>query len=365
MSRLLEVLLTPDAARRVRLAEATLALLVWGSGVVACGYFAVIGVAPRLPVLVWAAFSGVGVLVFLVLMRSGWSRRLRDPSMTVPQVLFALASSAVGYALLGPARAAVFPMLMLTLVFGLFVATPRQVRWISVYAVAVFGAAMAVMAWRQPAVYPPALEFGHFLLLAMMVPGVSLVAARLARLRQRSRHQRAELAQALARLRENSTRDELTGLINRRHMESLLEQEHQRCIRNGMTFCLAVLDIDNFKPINELHGYGVGDAVLRAVAGEAQRQIRISDVLARWGGEEFLVMLSDTRASLAKSGLERLQQRIGALRILHGTAPLGVTVCAGLAEHHAGEAVEQTLERALQALREAKNQGREQLAVAP
>jgi len=114
-----------------------------------------------------------------------------------------------------------------------------------------------------------------------------------------------------------------------------------------------------------LHGYGVGDAVLRAVAGEAQRQIRISDVLARWGVEEFLVMLSDTRASLAKSGLERLQQRIGALHILHGTAPLGVTVCAGLAEHHAGEAVEQTLERALQALREAKNQGREQLAVAP
>jgi diguanylate cyclase (GGDEF)-like protein len=144
-----------------------------------------------------------------------------------------------------------------------------------------------------------------------------------------------------------------------------MEQEHQRCIRSGQTFCLAVMDIDNFKPVNEAHGYAVGDAVLRAVAQEALRHVRVSDVLSRWGGEEFVLMLSDTRAALARGGLERLHQRVAALRILHGPVALGVTLSGGLAEHHAGETVAQTLDRALAALQEAKLHGRDRVVVAP
>jgi diguanylate cyclase (GGDEF)-like protein len=84
----------------------------------------------------------------------------------------------------------------------------------------------------------------------------------------------------------------------------------------------------------------VGDAVLRAVAHEAQRQVRLCDVLARWGGEDLVLMMGDTRAALARGGLERLLQRVAALRILNGTAALGVTMSAGLAEHRAGESVD-------------------------
>jgi diguanylate cyclase (GGDEF)-like protein len=176
--------------------------------------------------------------------------------------------------------------------------------------------------------------------------------------------QRAELAQALSRLREHATRDELTGLVNRRHMQELMEQEHQRCIRSGQTFCLAVLDIDRFKPVNEAHGYAVGDAVLRAVAEEALRHVRVSDMLSRWGGEEFVLMMSDTRSALARGGLERLHQRVAALRILHGGSAVGVTLSGGLAQHHAGETVAQTLERAERALQDAKAQGRDRVVVA-
>jgi diguanylate cyclase (GGDEF)-like protein len=88
-------------------------------------------------------------------------------------------------------------------------------------------------------------------------------------------------------------------------------------------------------------------------------------MLSRWGGEEFVLMLSDTRAALARGGLERLHQRVGALRILHGSAALGVTLSGGLAEHHAGEAVGQTLGRALKALGDAKAGGRDRVVVAP
>jgi diguanylate cyclase (GGDEF)-like protein len=220
------------------------------------------------------------------------------------------------------------------------------------------------MTMTQPRQYPLIIEVGHFLLVATMLPAVSLLASRLSRMRMRSRQQRVELAQALARLRENVGRDELTGLINKRHMLTLMSQEHQRCVRSGQSFCLALLDVDRFKPINEAHGYAVGDAVLSALAQEAQRQVRVSDVLARWGGEEFLLMMSDTRAPLARGGLERLQQRLAALRILHGGAAVHVTLSAGMAEHIAGESLERTLERATAALSGAKALGSGRMVVA-
>ena len=364
MNRIVDLLLTTDPVQRVRLAQAGLAMLVMATGVAAMHYFAWVGVAAAAPVQWWAAATLLGMVGFFSLIRSGWSLKLADPALTVPQILFALTSGAAAYTLLGAGRGAVFPVVMVVLMFGMFEVSPRQMRWLSAYAVLLFGAVMALMANQNPRAYPIAVELGHFLLVATMMPATSMLAGRLSRMRHRSRLQRAELAQALARLREHTTRDELTGLINKRHMQELMDQEHQRCIRSGQSFCLAVLDIDRFKPVNEAHGYTVGDAVLRAVAQEAQRHVRVSDMLSRWGGEEFVLMMGDTRAALARGGLERLHQKVGALRILHGTAAVGITLSAGLAEHHAGESVLQTLARAERALQEAKDQGRDRVVVA-
>ncbi|MDP2004572.1 MAG: diguanylate cyclase [Rubrivivax sp.] len=364
MSRPLDLLLGTDPVQRKRMAQAGLALLLLAPGVVGMHYFVWAGAARLQPVAWWSAFTLLGMVVFYGLIRSGWSRRAADPSLTVPQMLFALSSGAVAYTVLGAGRGAVFPMVMVVLMFGMFIASPRQMRWVSAFAVVLFGATMALMALLQPADYPWRVELGHFLAVATMMPGVSVLAARLCGMRQRARLHRAELAQALSRLREHTTRDELTGLLNRRHMEEVMAQEHQRCVRSGQTFCLAVLDIDGFKPVNEAHGYAVGDAVMRAVAQEAQRHVRLSDMLSRWAGDGFVLMLSDTRAALARGGLERLCQKVAALRILHGASAVGITLSAGLAEHHAGETVLQTLERAERALQEAKTQGHDRVVVA-
>lgn len=364
MSRLLDLLLGTEPVHRVRMAQAGLALLLLAPGVVGMNYYAWVGAARPLLVAWWSGLTLLGMAVFYALLRSGWSRRCIDPSLTVAQMLFALSSGALAYGLLGDGRGAVFPMVMVVLMFGMFIASPRQMRWVSAYAVLLFGATMALMAVWRPADYLWTVELGHFLAVATMMPAVSVLAARLCSMRQRARLHRAELGQALSRLREHTTRDELTGLLNRRHMERVMAQEHQRCVRSGQTFCLAVLDIDRFKPVNEAHGYAVGDAVMRAVAQEALRHVRLSDMLARWGGDDFVLMLSDTRAALARGGLERLGQKVGALRILHGSAAVGVTLSAGLAEHHAGETVVQTLERAERALHDAKAQGTGRVVVA-
>jgi diguanylate cyclase (GGDEF)-like protein len=127
---------------------------------------------------------------------------------------------------------------------------------------------------------------------------------------------------------------------------------------------VAVLDVDHFKAVNDSHGHAAGDEVLRAIAHELQSAMRLSDAVARWGGEEFVLVLSDTRAALARAGLERMRDRVARLRVVVPEGVVAVTLSAGLAEHHAGETVAQTLARADRALYEAKQQGRDRVALA-
>ena len=89
--------------------------------------------------------AGVGFGVFFLLVRSGWSEPLRDPAMTVPQMVYAVSCGAAAYALLGPGRGGVFPIVMVILMFGMFIATPRQMRLVSLYAVLLFGLTMLLL----------------------------------------------------------------------------------------------------------------------------------------------------------------------------------------------------------------------------
>jgi diguanylate cyclase (GGDEF)-like protein len=356
--------LTDDPVQRIRLSQTGLAMLLMAASVAVMIYVVWVGQANAIAVAWWALASLGGLLVSYAAIRSGLSLRLDDPSLTVPQMAYAIACGAGGYVLAGPVRGAVFPVLMVIMMFGMFQLRPVAVAWMSLYAVAVFGGTMAVMAWRDPATFDPATETAHFLMVATMLPTVSLLSGRLSRMRERQRRQKQELAKALARIQELATRDELTGLINRRHMIELLEQERQRCVRSGRTFCIALIDIDHFKRVNDRHGHTVGDEVLRAFARSAEGAIRLADVLARWGGEEFVLMLADSRAPLARGGLERLRERVADSVVDVDGEAIRITVSAGLTEHIAGETVAQALERADRALYEAKAQGRDQIMVA-
>ena len=136
-------LLTTDPAQRARLAQSGRAMVVMGSAVAAVHYFVAIGIATVPSVRAWTLVSLAGLVVAFLLLRSGWSRRWADPSLTVPQMVYALTMAAWAYGMLGPARGAVFPVVMVIFMFGLFAAKPRQMAWVSLYAVLLFGGAMA------------------------------------------------------------------------------------------------------------------------------------------------------------------------------------------------------------------------------
>jgi hypothetical protein len=194
--RLADVRLTTDPTQRLRLAQAGLAMVLMAFSVAILVYAARLAGTPAMPVAAWAALSLGGMAAFFAAIRFGWSRRFRDPSLTVAQMVFALTSGAVAYAMAGPMRGATFAVLLAILMFGMFQLRPRALARVSLYALGLFG---AVMAWWLPQVDRPAVELGHFLMLAATLPAVSLLAGRLTALRERSRRQRHDLAEALAR----------------------------------------------------------------------------------------------------------------------------------------------------------------------
>lgn len=172
-------------------------------------------------------------------------------------------------------------------------------------------------------------------------------------------------AAATEELRRLAAFDELTGLPNRRHFLARLEQELARARRNGIPLCLATIDVDHFKQINDRHGHPAGDAVLRQIAGVIREKLRIEDSPARIGGEEFALLLPNTHPHQAHLVCDRMRAAIAARRIeLPSGADLRVTLSTGVAALAAGDDLDELIRRSDAALYEAKEQGRNQVRLA-
>lgn len=167
-------------------------------------------------------------------------------------------------------------------------------------------------------------------------------------------------------LSELARTDELTGLPNRRAALEALEREVHAADRHGGPLSLAILDLDRFKQVNDGLGHAAGDAVLVAFAGLCRSVLRKEDLAARWGGEEFLVLLRQTAESEARGVLERLRDGTRAIRLGGADGGAAVTVSAGLTSRRAGELdADELLRRADVALYAAKAGGRDRVVAAP
>ncbi len=186
-----------------------------------------------------------------------------------------------------------------------------------------------------------------------------------------TRLKRAEraMAQALSEAQDQAIRDPLTGLFNRRYVETVLPGELARVQRHGVPLSLLIVDVDHFKTVNDRFGHPVGDRVLLRLAGVMQRMRRVSDTCARLGGEEFCVILPHVGAVHARAAAERLQRVIRALRF-EEEPELRVTVSIGLAVTPAAlpagdfdGQMRELLRRADEALYDAKRSGRDRTVV--
>ncbi|MEO6030646.1 MAG: diguanylate cyclase [Burkholderiaceae bacterium] len=167
-----------------------------------------------------------------------------------------------------------------------------------------------------------------------------------------------ELEGEMRRLSDEVSTDQLTQIANRRGLHQAFDAERARLERSGSVLAVGLLDIDNFKRLNDELGHVAGDEALRSLAARVSTTLRPTDVVARYGGEEFVVLLPDTPLMDAQEILTRLQRSLTGGLFMHQDKQVFVTFSAGVTAYRAAEGLEVALERADQALYEAKRTGK-------
>lgn len=320
--------------------------------------FSEVGAMRRLEV-----FGIGGILCFYFLVRFSTPLRLKPEVLAVTQALYAIGCGMWSYSISGPVRGAMLPMTVVVVAFCMFALRPRQTLVLTAVALAAMGGTMWWLQAQDPVRFPPEVEGITFGYLAAALLSTAVLTGEMHKLRARLKRRKKELELALDTIRQLATMDELTSLANRRHMNEVLAAEERRGPRGAGT-CVALLDIDFFKQVNDRHGHAAGDAVLRAFAATARAALRSHDVLARWGGEEFLLLLPDASPQDARMVLERMAERVHAMRVDGLEQERRISFSAGLTERRDGEAFADAINRADKALYRAKEAGRDRIEVA-
>lgn len=304
------------------------------------------------------------VLLFWALLHHDLTEQWHDPALIFPQVLFGCGAVVLAYTLIDASRGLALLWLCLLMLFDIHRLTTRQLVLATMGSLTLMVVATLLHDQLHDTPIDRISEWISLGTGAIVMPVMRLVSLKSYRMRSEMLAQRAALAQTVADLERASAHDALTGLINRRHMQTLLDEEFRRLRRTEQAFCLAIIDLDHFKQINDQHGHAVGDAVLQGFAQVAQTALPPTDRLARWGGEEFLLLMPETGLPTAQQRLDALQQKVRQ----HDWAAFGegltVSFSAGLCEPGGRVPLHRDLERADRALYKAKAQGRARTVLA-
>lgn len=362
---ILDRVLSTDPKQRLRITRSLMSALVFVVCVGLIVYCSIIGIMNPAHGWVLASFIAVSCTGFYAALRSGWNERFSDPALTLPQILAALTWICGAYAITNEGHGGTLILFALVLVFGIFNMNARRARLSTLYAVTAMGATMVFKAMTDPLHYPYKVELMYFVFVATVMPMISQLATQLNSMRGRLKAQKSELEAAVERIQELATRDELTGLFNRRQITQVLGEHAARSNRGVVKFWVSVLDLDHFKQVNDTWGHHVGDEVLRSFAQMAASVLRETDVIGRWGGEEFLAVMLSVPPHDPHAGLERLRAKLADAQVSETVPHLRITFSAGLAAYTEHSEVKQAIERADKALYQAKADGRNRTVMAP
>jgi diguanylate cyclase len=298
------------------------------------------------------------LIVYYLLFRTGANLHFRDPSLTALQIY--TASLVLMYCLYfsNQGRGVYLIIYLIVFLFGVFRFDTRQFLRITIFSLVTYGLVIYLLVTFKPSSIVLKVELLQWIALAVLLPCFSLIGGYISSLRNNLRKSHTELKEAMAKIQEMAIRDDLTGLFNRRHLMNLLEYEKKRTDRVGRLFCLAMLDIDHFKRVNDILGHLAGDQVLKVVAEGIESAMRTTDFCGRFGGEEFMLVLIETTGPGAKELAERLRHLVEATTFPNLSPDLKITVSIGITVYRLNEDLSRTISRADEALYRAKAAGR-------
>jgi len=331
--------------RRFGMASSTYAL-----GMIILGLCTLLGLFPGTALMQIGALFLLINLGLLAAFMTHWNERFEDPSLTSLQINLAVTMVAVILVLGRQTQFIAPPFYSVLFVFGMLRMRARELAWVAAYILVSYCAAVLV----RHRLYGDALDLRVESVTAALVVGSAIWFATAA---SYISNLRARLSASLQHIATLATHDAMTGLWNRRQIDLDLESAINHADRHGSVLCIALVDVDHFKAINDRYGHAVGDQVLTSIASCLAHSVRDGDKVGRFGGEEFLLLLPATSMAQASALAERLRHQLGILQ-LPPTCETPVTASFGLAAWQRQESAADLLRRADQALYRAKAAGR-------
>ncbi len=288
-------------------------------------------------------------LVVFVLLHTGLNRRFADPSLTLFQLLIGIIFCTVlVYYTKSPLRGIDILLYLLVLMFGVFRLRLIYFIILSILSTFLYAATIALLYHFHPAHVDIRLEAIRTATLLLATTWVSFIFNYIANLRRK--------------IWRIASHDELTGLYNRREIFRILAREKALSQRSGLPFSLCILDLDDFKAVNDTYGHLDGDYALKEFARTLKENIRSEDYAGRYGGEEFIVIFVNYNfKDHQKPSACRLLEAIRNLRFPDISDNLRITASIGMAVYRPQESIDSLLARADQALYQAKLKGKNQI----
>jgi len=317
----------------------------------------------------WEAIAGFLIMIpiinisLYIFFRTGLNLKMADPSLTAIQMSAAILLVMYGLYFANESRGVLLLIYIIILLFGIFRLNTRSFLYLSVFTLLTYGGDIALLHRLRPQGVNFHIEYLQWIVLALVLIAFSTLGGHISSLRQNLSISKSKQAKYIETIHEMAIRDELTGTYNRRHVLELLDFEKNRSSRGGGIFCLAMLDIDHFKNVNDRYGHLAGDAVLRAVATMIENTLRQTETCGRYGGEEFLIVMTQTDIKGALICAERMRTKIENALFPDLGSDFKITVSIGLSEYRIREDVEKIISRADEALYRAKKGGRNRVDI--
>lgn len=304
--------------------------------------------------------------IYYLLIGSGVSRRFKHPGMPFPQVVTAMLMQ-TGFLILAPQVGYLF-LINFFIIYALAVMGLRTFWYVVSWLTGSLALVLAFSLMGSHLSFPVTDNFSQLLVCLSFILALGrciYLMNKLSRMQRKIVEKNQQLLLAMKRAQELATRDELTNIENRRSLMDILAVEQKRSQRGGKSFCIAILDLDGFKSVNDNFGHAAGDLVLKTFVEIVRNEMRLSDHFARYGGDEFVLVLTGTTVEEGVTALDRICAETEVYDWSQFGEGIVLTASIGITDFRPGETVDETFQRADMALYGAKSAGRNRVMISP